>query len=532
MQVSVKTVTGKTVTLNIESSEQIENVSLKLNNKEEIKPYNQGFINQIPPLPIIPPPPIFHQSPFPKGNGFLPKPLAIGYKSTMKITVTLLTGEKITLDVALSDSILKLKSKIQEKEGIQVKQQRLTLEGIVLRDSNIIADYRIYEGSVIILEVIKPQSMKVCFVVEYEAGKRIFLDAMTSDSIASVKTQIHKKERIPVKQQMLFISSKKLDDERNLADYNICNSSVINLVIKPSQEFRLLVKAYKGKVVTLYVKSSDSIACIKNKIQQNVGFYFQTQKLILSGIILNDEKTLADYGIYEESKLPLIYYGTNNVRLYIRTSTGDTFAIYADSIRNLKYKIEDSENIPYDEQKLLFMGIELEDNRNFADYNIKEGSTLNLETIKRSVIKIIVKTVTGKTINLDVDSQDLVERFKTKIKDNTGIPIGEQKLLFAAKLLADKYTLADYGIVEGSTIYLLNRVKSEIKICVKTLNGRNIALDVESSELIENVMKRIEEKENIPVCKQKLIFAGQLLESQRSLAEYNINQGSTLFLTV
>ena len=81
--------------------------------------------------------------------------------------------------------------------------------------------------------------------------------------------------------------------------------------------------------------------------------------------------------------------------------------------------------------------------------------------------------MTVKTINSDVESQDSLENLKTKIQDNTGIPIGQQKLLYSTKILTDRYSLTNHGIVEGSTIYFLNKVKSEIKICIKILNARS-----------------------------------------------------------
>jgi hypothetical protein len=206
----------------------------------------------------------------------------------------------------------------------------------------------------------------------------------------------------------------------------------------------------------------------------------------LCGVDLDDRGTLAGSGVQDGSRLYLARPAI--LPVHVTTQAGASFTLVmapADSVAALRARVEEVEGTPAAQQRLVAggSGAALDDGRRaLGECGLRgEARVYLLSAPRRRGTQIFVRNLGGRTRALEVDGGATVEYAKGEVLAREGIPVREQRLLYGGKQLEDGRTLASYGVVKESTLYLALRLRGG---ALRYISGCSGLVDLEEVDRI------------------------------------------------
>lgn len=215
------------------------------------------------------------------------------------------------MDVNYSDTIIKVKEKIQLKKGILPKNQKLCSKwgSETLKENKTIADYINRDYDQYLNLYVKGDNYQIN--VQYENKLNFELNIEPFNTVRDIKNKIQEKIKIdPDEQSLIFIKNKEeLKDNATLGDYNIESSCTLLLYLRKNA-YKIFVKALNNKYISVDVEPFETIEKIKYKIYCKEGLPTRDFILSFKGKRLEEYKTLEELNIDPESSLDelLTYY--------------------------------------------------------------------------------------------------------------------------------------------------------------------------------------------------------------------------------
>jgi ubiquitin C len=291
----------------------------------------------------------------------------------------------------------------------------------------------------------------------------------------------------------------------------------------------------------------DLVCEVKRRIEGHIDIAIEDQRILFHGCDLADDVILEDLGkpgVMERpyTILRLAVRLHSPIQIWIQLRNGERFGLEVDSsdmIWELKERIDNQEGIRKHEQRLFLGGREMADGSLVCDWQIQSGYTVHLVSAGASRKGQIAGVGAGGNesvellihdLNANTISSIVVGRRETFGDAWRRFGYGTWGLSFWMGNLSLQFdnSLEDFPLRSGTVLHF----KRQFHVWVAAIEDKRVLFDVSPDDTIWDVKLAIEHRSGIPPWHEYLIFAGSVLQDERTVADYSISKDSTLHLKV
>mmetsp|Transcript_17796 Transcript_17796/g.33786 ORF Transcript_17796/g.33786 Transcript_17796/m.33786 type:complete len:2165 (-) Transcript_17796:45-6539(-) len=435
------------------------------------------------------------------------------------VTVDMPDGSKAEIEITPHDTSTDIKKKIETKTGMAAPRQVLKKDGRELPEGQTVKDIGIRNGDNLSVDV-----FKVPVTVNMMDGKQIKIDVDPTDKLGDIKKQLEEESGIPPDNQQLFKDGNVLaDDSKSAKEHGIEAGDVLDLEPK---KMVVTVDLPDGTRAEVEIKPADTSSEIKDKIEAKTGMAAPRQVLKKDGLELPNGRSAKDMGLKDGDNLAVDVF---TVPVIVNTMDGKTIKIDVDptdKLGDIKKQLQGESGIPWDNQRLFKYGNELEDDDKTAkEHGIEGGDVLDLEPKK---MMVNVQMPDGSKTQVEITPVDTSDDIKQKIEDKTGMVAPRQVLKKDGRELPRGRTVKEMGIYDGDN---LGVDIFTVPVTVRTMDGKQIKIDVDPSDTLGSVKKQLEPESGIPPSNQRLFKQDtELVDDNVTAGNHGIKEGDVLDL--